>query len=231
MNRRTLTGASRTGAARRRSHADAMADAKALVAKYAGQKTRLGRPDHRPDGRRGQDHRRARRRPEERRHPRRHRAASRKRRRRSAGRCACSTAQARSRAAPPPSARRWRCSPTASSSTASTRSSSRPAWSRRKAAGIPMVSWHASPVIGPDPKSGVFANVIDRRDGGLGGGGRLGLRRCRRQAGRGDLHRLDLCDRHRQGRPDEGGDRAAGRHGARICRHADRRHLDPDAAR
>lgn len=28
-----------------------------------------------------------------------------------------------------------------------------------KAAGIPMVSWHAGPVIGPDEKSGVFANV------------------------------------------------------------------------
>ncbi|MEM0908232.1 MAG: substrate-binding domain-containing protein [Pseudomonadota bacterium] len=26
-------------------------------------------------------------------------------------------------------------------------------------AGIPMVSWHASPVIGPDPENGVFANV------------------------------------------------------------------------
>ncbi|MEM7522865.1 MAG: substrate-binding domain-containing protein [Pseudomonadota bacterium] len=26
-------------------------------------------------------------------------------------------------------------------------------------AGIPLVSWHASPVIGPDPDSGVFANV------------------------------------------------------------------------
>lgn len=28
-----------------------------------------------------------------------------------------------------------------------------------KAAGIPMVSWHASPVIGPDPENGIFANV------------------------------------------------------------------------
>ena len=26
-------------------------------------------------------------------------------------------------------------------------------------AGIPLVSWHASPVIGPDPENGVFANV------------------------------------------------------------------------
>lgn len=26
-------------------------------------------------------------------------------------------------------------------------------------AGIPMVSWHSSPVIGPDPESGIFANV------------------------------------------------------------------------
>jgi ribose transport system substrate-binding protein len=28
-----------------------------------------------------------------------------------------------------------------------------------KAAGIPIVSWHAGPVIGPDPASGIFANV------------------------------------------------------------------------
>ena len=28
-----------------------------------------------------------------------------------------------------------------------------------KAAGIPMVAWHAGPVIGPDPASGLFANV------------------------------------------------------------------------
>jgi ribose transport system substrate-binding protein len=28
-----------------------------------------------------------------------------------------------------------------------------------KAAGIPIVSWHAGPVIGPDPTSGIFANV------------------------------------------------------------------------
>lgn len=28
-----------------------------------------------------------------------------------------------------------------------------------KAAGIPMVSWHAGPVIGPDPATGLFANV------------------------------------------------------------------------
>ncbi len=28
-----------------------------------------------------------------------------------------------------------------------------------KAAGIPMVSWHAGPVIGPDPKIGLFVNV------------------------------------------------------------------------
>ena len=28
-----------------------------------------------------------------------------------------------------------------------------------KAAGIPMVSWHASPVIGPDPENGIFAIV------------------------------------------------------------------------
>lgn len=28
-----------------------------------------------------------------------------------------------------------------------------------KAAGIPLVSWHAGPVIGPDPTSGIFANV------------------------------------------------------------------------
>ena len=28
-----------------------------------------------------------------------------------------------------------------------------------KAAGIPLVSWHAGPVIGPDPKTGLFANI------------------------------------------------------------------------
>jgi ribose transport system substrate-binding protein len=28
-----------------------------------------------------------------------------------------------------------------------------------KAAGIPIVSWHAGPVIGPDPESGIFTNV------------------------------------------------------------------------
>jgi len=34
-----------------------------------------------------------------------------------------------------------------------------PALEQAKAAGIPLVSWHAGPVIGPDEKSGVFANV------------------------------------------------------------------------
>lgn len=34
-----------------------------------------------------------------------------------------------------------------------------PALEQVKAAGIPLVAWHAGPVIGPDPKTGLFANV------------------------------------------------------------------------
>ena len=35
----------------------------------------------------------------------------------------------------------------------------KPGMESAAAAGIPMVSWHASPTIGPDPENGVFANV------------------------------------------------------------------------
>ena len=45
-------------------------------------------------------------------------------------------------------------------------------------------------VIGPVPEAGVFANVTTDADGSLQRCGRLGLRRCRRQAGRRHLHRL-----------------------------------------
>jgi ribose transport system substrate-binding protein len=34
-----------------------------------------------------------------------------------------------------------------------------PALEQAKAAGIPIVTWHAGPVIGPDEKTGIFANV------------------------------------------------------------------------
>ena len=81
-------------------------------------------------------------------------------------------------------------------------------------AGIPLVSWHASPVIGPDPENGVFANVSTDANGRLRGGRAMGICRCRRQARRRDLHRLHLRHCHRQGGPHQGDHRSARRHGA-----------------
>ena len=90
----------------------------------------------------------------------------------------------------------------------------KPAMEEAKAAGIPMVSWHAGPGVGPIDEVGVLANVGTDAMEVSKAAANWAYRRCQGQAGRHHLHRLHLRHRNRQGRQDEGRDRGAGRHGA-----------------